>query len=184
MAGFWPALIIGSLWWFHDSPRGIARYLDAVVESVGFFKLAGFNDDKRALLSIPARHDVWRRGVASFLAGMVARRTLSMTDAHAVAAWLSVEAARSISTSAPSERPIQFHALMRAGGSRRRDMAAAGSRRIGRVGCAVVTCQFPAVSSDHEGAEAAYPHGATKQTNRQRGRPVETQGVLQFSDKQ
>lgn len=94
MAGYWPALTIGPPWWFHDSPRGIARYLDAMIESAGFYNLAGFNDDTRALLSIPARHDVWRRCVVSFLADMVTRRILAKRDAEDMARWLVLEAAR------------------------------------------------------------------------------------------
>jgi glucuronate isomerase len=94
MAGYWPALKLGPPWWFHDSPRGIARYLDALVETAGFWNLAGFNDDTRALLSIPARHDVWRRCVAGFLAKMVADRTLGAGDAERIAGWLSYGAAK------------------------------------------------------------------------------------------
>ena len=67
MAGHWPCLRIGPPWWFHDSPAGIARYFDQVVETAGYHNLAGFNDDTRAFLSIPARHDPWRRGVAEHL---------------------------------------------------------------------------------------------------------------------
>lgn len=94
MAGYWPALLLGPPWWFHDSPRGIARYLDRVVETAGFRNLAGFNDDTRALLSIPARHDVWRRCVASFLAGLVTQRVLGRADAREIAAWLGYGAAK------------------------------------------------------------------------------------------
>lgn len=94
MAGYWPALKLGPPWWFHDSPRGIARYLDCVVETAGFYNLAGFNDDTRALLSIPARHDVWRRCVADFLAQMVTANTLGKTDAIQIASWLSYGSAK------------------------------------------------------------------------------------------
>src|SRR5690606_8358366 len=94
MAGYWPALLLGPPWWFHDSPRGIARYLDRVVETAGFRNLAGFNDDTRALLSIPARHDVWRRCVASFLAGLVTQRVLGRADAGEIAACLAYGAAK------------------------------------------------------------------------------------------
>jgi glucuronate isomerase len=80
MAGYWPALMIGPPWWFFDSSNGIRRYLDAVVETAGFFNLAGFNDDTRALLSIPARHDVWRR--------------LSKASAEELAGFMSYQAAR------------------------------------------------------------------------------------------
>lgn len=94
MAGYWPALTLGPPWWFHDSPRGIARYLDSVVESAGFYNLAGFNDDTRALLSIPARHDVWRRGVAGFLARMVSGGLLARSSAEEIARWLAYDAAK------------------------------------------------------------------------------------------
>lgn len=94
MAGYWPALMIGPPWWFHDSPEGIRRYLNQVVETAGFANLAGFNDDTRALLSIPARHDVWRREVAGYLAGLVADHRLDRADATILAADLACHAAR------------------------------------------------------------------------------------------
>jgi glucuronate isomerase len=89
MVGHWPCLMIGPPWWFHDSPAGIRRYLDQVVETAGFANMAGFNDDTRALLSIPARHDVWRREVCGFLAGLVAEHRISHRDAEIVAGELS-----------------------------------------------------------------------------------------------
>lgn len=94
MAGYWPALHLGPPWWFHDSPRGIMRYLDAVVESAGFGNLVGFNDDTRALLSIPARHDVWRRCVCTFLAEMVACHSIGKADAERLAKYLAYDAAK------------------------------------------------------------------------------------------
>ncbi len=89
MAGHWPCLMIGPPWWFHDSPAGIRRYLDQVVETAGFANMAGFNDDTRALLSIPARHDVWRREVCGFLATLAAEHRISRQDAAIAAADLS-----------------------------------------------------------------------------------------------
>ncbi len=94
MAGYWPSLRIGPPWWFHDSPEGIRRYLNQVYESAGFYNLAGFNDDTRALLSIPARHDVWRREVSRFLAGLVAERRLDETAAADIAKHLAYQAAK------------------------------------------------------------------------------------------
>jgi glucuronate isomerase len=94
MAGYWSSLMIGPPWWFHDSPQGIRRYLDQVVETAGFYNLAGFNDDTRALLSIPARHDVWRREVCGFLAGWVAEHRLSEKSAAEIARHLSYQAAK------------------------------------------------------------------------------------------
>jgi len=94
MAGYWPSLMIGPPWWFHDSPQGIRRYLDQVVESAGFYNLAGFNDDTRALLSIPARHDVWRREVCGFLATWVGENRLTRSSARDIAKHLSYQAAK------------------------------------------------------------------------------------------
>jgi glucuronate isomerase len=94
MAGFWPSLMVGPPWWFHDSPQGIRRYLDQMVESAGFYNLAGFNDDTRALLSIPARHDVWRREVCGFLGRWVGENRLSKSTAREIARHLSYQAAK------------------------------------------------------------------------------------------
>lgn len=94
MAGYWPSLMIGPPWWFHDSPQGIRRYLDQVVETAGFYNLAGFNDDTRALLSIPARHDVWRREVCGFLARWVGENRLTRSSARDIAKHLSYQAAK------------------------------------------------------------------------------------------
>jgi glucuronate isomerase len=49
----------------------------------------GFNDDTRAFLSIPARHDVARRVDAAYLARMVGEHRLSEDDAHDIAADLA-----------------------------------------------------------------------------------------------
>jgi len=94
MAGHWPCLRIGPPWWFHDSPAGIARYFDQVVETAGYYNLAGFNDDTRAFMSVPARHDVWRRGVALHLAGQIDKGYFGCSDAAQLAQFLAVDLAR------------------------------------------------------------------------------------------
>jgi glucuronate isomerase len=71
LAGHYPALLLGAPWWFFDSPLGMRRYLDSVMETAGLYNTAGFNDDTRAFASIPSRHDVWRRVTCDWLAGMV-----------------------------------------------------------------------------------------------------------------
>jgi len=60
-----------------------------VVETAGYRNLAGFNDDTRAFLSIPARHDTWRRAVALHLADQVDRGVLARVDAARLAPWLA-----------------------------------------------------------------------------------------------
>ena len=94
MAGHWPCLKIGPPWWFHDSVAGIARYFDQVVETAGYQNLAGFNDDTRAFMSIPARHDVWRRCVAQHLADQVERGYFNAQDAGLLGKHLSYDLAR------------------------------------------------------------------------------------------
>ncbi|MEM9756393.1 MAG: glucuronate isomerase, partial [Pseudomonadota bacterium] len=93
MAGHWPCLRLGPPWWFHDSVNGIRRYFDQVVETAGYSNLAGFNDDTRAFLSIPARHDLWRRGVALHLADQVDRGVMAGADASHLAPRLAVDLA-------------------------------------------------------------------------------------------
>lgn len=84
LAGHYPALMIGPPWWFHDSINGMRRYFDRIMETAGIYNTAGFNDDTRAFPSIPARHDVWRRAAANWIAGLVMRGCVDMEDAHAM----------------------------------------------------------------------------------------------------
>ncbi|WP_299209599.1 glucuronate isomerase [uncultured Tateyamaria sp.] len=95
MAGHWPCLRIGPPWWFHDSATGIARYLDQVVETAGYYNLAGFNDDTRAFLSIPARHDLWRRAISLHLAAQIERGYFDANTAADLARLLATDLARS-----------------------------------------------------------------------------------------
>ncbi len=81
LAGHYPALRLGPPWWFYDSLNGIARYFDQVIETAGLYNTAGFNDDTRAFASIPARHDVWRRASANWLAGLVVRGLIDEAEA-------------------------------------------------------------------------------------------------------
>ena len=85
LAGHYPAVKLGPPWWFHDSLRGMARYFDQIIETAGLYNTVGFNDDTRAFPSIPARHDVWRRVVSNWLAGLVVRGVVDMDDAHEMA---------------------------------------------------------------------------------------------------
>ena len=85
LAGVYPALKLGPPWWFFDSLNGIGRYFDVVMETTGLYNTAGFNDDTRAFASIPARHDLWRRASANWLAGLTARHILELGTARQMA---------------------------------------------------------------------------------------------------
>lgn len=82
LAGHYPAMKLGPAWWFHDSIEGMTRYRYSVTETAGFYNTVGFNDDTRAFVSIPARHDLARRIDANYLGGLVAKHILSMEDAR------------------------------------------------------------------------------------------------------
>ena len=89
LAGHYPCLRLGPAWWFHDSPEGMLRFREYTTETAGFYNTVGFNDDTRAFLSIPARHDVARRVDCSFLARLVAEHRLDEDEAHEIAAELA-----------------------------------------------------------------------------------------------
>lgn len=85
LAGHYPALKLGPPWWFHDSPEGMRRFRENMTETAGFYNIVGFNDDTRAFMSIPARHDVARRIDCGFLAQLVAQHRLEDWEAAELA---------------------------------------------------------------------------------------------------
>ncbi|MET0374810.1 MAG: glucuronate isomerase [Rhizorhabdus sp.] len=89
LAGHYPCLKLGPAWWFHDSPEGMRRFRRMTTETAGFYNTVGFNDDTRAFLSIPARHDVARRIDCGFLAELVAE--------HRIEDWEAAELAQDLS---------------------------------------------------------------------------------------
>jgi glucuronate isomerase len=94
LAGHYPAMRLGPPWWFHDSLNGIQRYFESVTETAGLYNTVGFNDDTRAFPSIPARHDVWRRASADWVAGLVVRGVVDMGDAREMMPDLAYRLAR------------------------------------------------------------------------------------------
>jgi glucuronate isomerase len=88
LAGHYPCLKLGPAWWFHDSPEGMRRFRRATTETAGFYNTVGFNDDTRAFLSIPARHDVARRIDCGFLAELVME--------HRIEDWEAAELAQDL----------------------------------------------------------------------------------------
>jgi len=94
LAGHFPSVKLGPPWWFHDSPEGMMRFREMATETAGFYNTVGFNDDTRALLSIPARHDVARRVDCAFLARLVAEHRLDEEEAFEVAKDLTVTLVR------------------------------------------------------------------------------------------
>ena len=90
LAGHYPCLRLGPPWWFHDSPEGMMRFRETATETAGFYNTVGFNDDTRAFLSIPARHDVARRVDCAFLASMVAEHRMDEDEAFEVAEALTI----------------------------------------------------------------------------------------------
>jgi glucuronate isomerase len=94
LAGHYPVLKLGPSWWFFDSPEGMRLYRERITETAGFYNTVGFNDDTRAFLSIPARHDVARRMDCGFLARLVSDGRLDEDEAHEVARDLAYTLAK------------------------------------------------------------------------------------------
>jgi glucuronate isomerase len=84
LAAHYPCLRLGPPWWFFDSPGGMRRFRELTTETAGFYNTVGFNDDTRAYLSIPARHDMARRVDCGFLAELVTTHRLDEDEAHDV----------------------------------------------------------------------------------------------------
>jgi glucuronate isomerase len=95
LAGHYPCLRLGPPWWFHDSPEGMQRFRELATETAGFYNTVGFNDDTRAFLSIPARHDVARRMDAAFLAKLVVEHRIEEEEAFDLAMELTDKLVRS-----------------------------------------------------------------------------------------
>ena len=94
LAGHYPCLKLGPAWWFHDSPEGMRRFREMTTETAGFYNTVGFNDDTRAFLSIPARHDVARRVDCGFLARLVAEHRIEDWEAAELAQDLTYNLAK------------------------------------------------------------------------------------------
>jgi len=94
LAGHYPSVVLGPPWWFLDSYEALLRYHRTVTETAGFANTAGFNDDTRALLSIPARHDMARRVACTYLAELVTTHRVELHDARALAVDMAVGLAR------------------------------------------------------------------------------------------
>jgi glucuronate isomerase len=70
------------------------RFREMTTETAGFYNTVGFNDDTRAFLSIPARHDVARRVDCAFLARLVAEGRLEDWEAAELARELAYDLVR------------------------------------------------------------------------------------------
>ncbi|MGA0565287.1 glucuronate isomerase [Ancylobacter sp. VNQ12] len=94
LAGHYPALRLGPAWWFFDSPDGMRRFRETTAETAGIYNTVGFNDDTRAFLSIPARHDVARRVDCAWLARLVCDGRLDEDEAQEMARDLAYQLAK------------------------------------------------------------------------------------------
>jgi glucuronate isomerase len=94
LAGHYPCLRLGPPWWFNDSPEGMIRFRERVTETAGFYNTVGFNDDTRAFISIPGRHDTARRVDCAYLARLVADHRLEEDEAIVLGRDLAYELVR------------------------------------------------------------------------------------------
>ena len=94
IAGAYPSVRLGAPWWFLDSPEGMRRFREAATETAGFSNTSGFVDDTRAYASIPARHDLFRRVDAGYLARLVLEHRLGLDEAVETAIDLAYNLAK------------------------------------------------------------------------------------------
>ena len=96
LASYYPAVKLGPPWWFNDNLNGMKRFFEQAIDSGGLYNTVGFNDDTRAFLSIPARHDLWRRASANWLAELTVRglvdEAIALQMMKALACGLAVKA--------------------------------------------------------------------------------------------
>lgn len=94
LAGHYPALRLGPAWWFYDSVEGMRRFRETTSETAGIYNTVGFNDDTRAFLSIPARHDMARRVDCAWLSRLVCDGRIEEDEAFEMAHDLSYRLAK------------------------------------------------------------------------------------------
>ena len=70
------------------------RFRRMTTETAGFYNTVGFNDDTRAFLSIPARHDVARRIDCGFLAELVMEHRMEDWEAAELSQGLAYDFAK------------------------------------------------------------------------------------------
>jgi glucuronate isomerase len=86
LAGHYPALRSARPGGSTTAPRACCAFLQSSIETAGFYNTVGFNDDTRAFMSIPARHDVWRRVACRFLATSVVEHKFGEDEAFELSA--------------------------------------------------------------------------------------------------
>ena len=69
----------------------MTRFRQNTTETAGIYNTVGFNDDTRAFLSIPARHDLSRRVDSNFLAGLTAKHILDLEEAKVMSRALAYD---------------------------------------------------------------------------------------------
>ena len=90
LAGSYGPVRLGAAWWFVDHKRGIENVLDIVAETGHLGSFLGMLTDSRSFLSY-ARHDYFRRILASFVARLVDNGEYPMEPAPALMRKISSE---------------------------------------------------------------------------------------------
>ena len=113
IAGTYPSVRLGAPWWFLDSPEGMRRFRESATETAGFYNTSGFVDDTRAYASIPARHDLFRRVDAGYLARLVLEHRLSPDEAVDTASIWPTTCPSSRTSACPDLGPAAWRARAR-----------------------------------------------------------------------
>ena len=84
LAGSFRNVTVGAAWWFNDHKRGIKHVMECISESGYLGSFTGMLTDSRSFLSY-ARHDYFRRILASYLAELVDNGEYPLENAEVIA---------------------------------------------------------------------------------------------------
>lgn len=84
LAGSFRNVTVGAAWWFNDHKRGIKHVMECIAESGYLGSFTGMLTDSRSFLSY-ARHDYFRRILASYLAELVDNGEFPLENAEVIA---------------------------------------------------------------------------------------------------
>ncbi|MEG1426294.1 MAG: glucuronate isomerase [Oscillospiraceae bacterium] len=88
ICGTFPGVVQGAAWWYCDQKRGILEVMESIAETGYFGNFLGMLTDSRSFLSY-ARHDYFRRLLASLLAKWVQEDDFPLDSAQKLGADIS-----------------------------------------------------------------------------------------------
>jgi glucuronate isomerase len=80
----YPTIKIGTPDWFFHGLTRMQQYYGQFVEVFGVYRMSGLNQPVGSLLTLPAKHDIWRRSSADWLARLVSCGLVDLESAYEI----------------------------------------------------------------------------------------------------